>query len=109
MTTVRALVALLVMCVFTPALSCEPATADGAVGQPVPHICFADASGATRCISDFRGPVVVLNLWATFCAPCLKELPLLDRLQAQLHGDGLTVVALAVDRRGAMAVQRMRE
>jgi thiol-disulfide isomerase/thioredoxin len=48
---------------------------------------------------------VLLNLWATWCAPCLKELPSLDRLQAQLGGDRFQVIAVSVDRRGAEAVR----
>jgi thiol-disulfide isomerase/thioredoxin len=49
-------------------------------------------------LEDFRGHVVVLNLWATGCAPCRREMPSLDRLQARYGGDGLQVVALSIDR-----------
>ena len=67
-------------------------------GGPVPEIAFLDAEGNERSLSDFQGRVVVLNLWATWCAPCRKEMPSLDRLQAALGGDDLEVIALAVDR-----------
>lgn len=65
---------------------------------PVPEVTFLDADGNERSLSDFQGRVVVLNLWATWCAPCRKEMPSLDRLQAALGGDDLEVIALAVDR-----------
>ncbi|MDH3658474.1 MAG: TlpA family protein disulfide reductase [Alphaproteobacteria bacterium] len=65
---------------------------------PAPEITFLDADGNERSLSDFQGRVVVLNLWATWCAPCRKEMPSLDRLQATLGGDDLEVIALAVDR-----------
>ena len=65
---------------------------------PVPVVTFMDRDGNERSLQDFQGRVVVLNLWATWCAPCRKEMPSLDRLQAELGGDDLEVIALAVDR-----------
>lgn len=65
---------------------------------PVPEVTFLDRDGNERTLQDFQGRVVVLNLWATWCAPCRKEMPSLDRLQAKLGGDDLEVIALAVDR-----------
>lgn len=65
---------------------------------PVPAVIFLDGDGNERSLADFQGRVIVLNLWATWCAPCRKEMPSLDRLQAEHGGDDLEVVALAVDR-----------
>lgn len=65
---------------------------------PAPALDFFDAEGGELSLDDFRGRVVVLNLWATWCAPCRKEMPSLDRLQAAHGGDDLEVVALSVDR-----------
>ena len=65
---------------------------------PVPEIVFLDGDGNERTLADFQGRVVVLNLWATWCAPCRKEMPSLDRLQAAHGGDDLEVVAISVDR-----------
>jgi thiol-disulfide isomerase/thioredoxin len=48
-------------------------------------------------LSRFEGRVILLNFWATWCSPCVRELPALDRLQARLGGPGFTVVALAID------------
>jgi thiol-disulfide isomerase/thioredoxin len=66
--------------------------------KPVPELTFFDADGNEVALADFRGDVVVLNLWATWCAPCRREMPSLDRLQAELGGDGLKVIALSLDR-----------
>lgn len=72
--------------------------------EPVPPISFTDRAGNAATLERYRGRLVVLNLWATWCAPCREEMPALDRLQAALGEDGVAVVALAVDRGGAQAV-----
>ena len=74
--------------------------------KPVPAIQFADGEGRTRTLADFHGKVVLLNVWATWCAPCRQEMPTLDRLQANLGGADFEVVALSVDRKGPDAVKR---
>ena len=66
--------------------------------KPAPELTFFDADGDEVGLADFEGEVVVLNLWATWCAPCRREMPSLDRLQARYGGDGLEVVALSLDR-----------
>jgi thiol-disulfide isomerase/thioredoxin len=66
--------------------------------KPVPELTFLDGEGNEVSLADFRGDVVVLNLWATWCAPCRREMPSLDRLQAELGDDGLRVIALSLDR-----------
>lgn len=66
--------------------------------RPVPELTFFDGAGNEISLADFRGEVVVLNLWATWCAPCRREMPSLDRLQARFGGDGLEVIALSLDR-----------
>lgn len=67
--------------------------------KTVAEIQFEDADGRSRSLNDFRGKVVLLNIWATWCVPCRKEMPTLDRLQAALGGDDFEVVALSIDRR----------
>jgi len=74
-------------------------------GRPAPIEPFYDADGHEVTLQGFGDKVVLLNLWATWCAPCLQELPSLDRLQAELGGDRFEVVAVSVDRRGADAVR----
>ncbi len=59
---------------------------------------FLDAEGGEHRLSDYRGKVVLLNLWATWCAPCRKEMPSLDRLQAAMGGEAFQVVTLATGR-----------
>ena len=73
--------------------------------RPAPIEPFYDAAGNEISLQGFGDKVVLLNLWATWCAPCIKELPSLDRLQAQLGGDRFQVVAVSVDRRGVEAVR----
>ena len=65
---------------------------------PAPALNFLDAEGEALTLEDFRGKVVVLNLWATWCAPCRREMPSLDRLQAEHGGEDLQVVPLSQDR-----------
>ena len=66
--------------------------------KPAPDLSFFDGEGKPVTLEDFRGKVVVLNLWATWCAPCREEMPGLDRLQAALGDEGLQVVPLSLDR-----------
>ena len=61
---------------------------------------FKTEDGEDRTLADWRGKAVLLNLWATWCAPCRHEMPALDRLQARLGGDGFEVVAISLDRGG---------
>ncbi|MCV9960308.1 TlpA family protein disulfide reductase [Pararhizobium sp. BT-229] len=75
------------------------------VPRPVPDVRFTDGEGRPRALADFRGKVVLLNVWATWCLPCREEMPTLDRLQATLGGGGFEVVALSVDRQGVEAVK----
>jgi thiol-disulfide isomerase/thioredoxin len=76
-----------------------------AVPQTVPEVGFQGKAGTPLTLADFRGKVVLLNIWATWCAPCREEMPALDRLQQALGGSDFEVVALSIDRDG-MAVVR---
>jgi thiol-disulfide isomerase/thioredoxin len=69
--------------------------------KAIPELRFVDGAGRALSLADFRGKVVLLNIWATWCAPCREEMPALDRLQAQLGGERFQVVALSVDQQGA--------
>ena len=69
-----------------------------------PTAPFIGPQGNEITLADFRGKLVVLNFWATWCAPCLREMPSLDRLQGRLGGPDLEVVALSSDRAGAERV-----
>jgi thiol-disulfide isomerase/thioredoxin len=72
--------------------------------HPAPAISFVDRDGNMVSLSDFGGKLVVLNLWATWCAPCLREMPSLDRMQERL-GDDVTVLAISEDRGGSKIVE----
>jgi len=74
--------------------------------EAVPEIKFTDGSGTPKTIADWRGKVVLLNLWATWCAPCRKEMPGLERLQKELGSDRFEVIALSVDRAGIEASKK---
>ncbi len=71
---------------------------------PAPEIDFTDIEGKPVTLADKRGKLVLLNVWATWCPPCVREMPSLDRLQAALGGPGFEVVALSEDRAGAPVV-----
>ncbi|MDP3857725.1 MAG: TlpA disulfide reductase family protein [Stagnimonas sp.] len=68
-----------------------------AAPREVPDLRFSDPARGPTSLREFRGRVVLLNLWATWCPPCLEEMPALDRLNARLGGDKFVVVTLALD------------
>ena len=66
----------------------------------VSDLAFTDVEGRPKKLSDWQGRTVLLNLWATWCAPCRKEMPALDRLEKALGGTAFQVVAVNIDTRG---------
>lgn len=64
----------------------------------LPEIAFQDRNGETVTLADFKGKTVVLNLWATWCAPCVTEMPDLNTLQERLKGKGVEIVTVSMDR-----------
>ena len=71
----------------------------------LPTLDFVDGDGRSMTLADFRGRVILLNVWATWCVPCRKEMPTLDRLQAKLGGSDFQVIALSIDRQGMAVVK----
>jgi thiol-disulfide isomerase/thioredoxin len=65
----------------------------------LPDLAFEDADGKPKKLSDWRGRTVLVNLWATWCVPCRKEMPALDSLQTRLGGPDFEVVAVNIDTR----------
>jgi thiol-disulfide isomerase/thioredoxin len=65
----------------------------------VPDLAFKDAQGRDKTLADWHGRTVLLNLWATWCVPCRREMPALDALQAKLGGPDFEVVAVNIDTR----------
>jgi thiol-disulfide isomerase/thioredoxin len=73
--------------------------------RELPPLRFAGPNGVPTSLAARRGGVVLLNFWATWCPPCVKEMPSLDRLQAALGGSRFEVVAVSIDVAGAAAIQ----
>ena len=65
----------------------------------IPDLTFEDANGQPKKLSDWRGRTVLVNLWATWCVPCRKEMPALDGLETKLGGPDFEVVAVNIDTR----------
>ncbi len=65
----------------------------------LPDLAFEDADGKPKKLSDWRGRTVLVNLWATWCVPCRKEMPALEGLQTRLGGENFEVVAINIDTR----------
>lgn len=84
--------------------SADPAVA-GASGEVV-ALEFKDGTGATRSLAQFRGKALLVNFWATWCAPCREEMPALDRLQEKLGSEQFEVIALSLDRGGPERASR---
>ena len=106
------------MLLLAAAAVLAPATAEappfrGAIGEftpaaerrPAPTLPFLDGAGREVTFADFRGKLLVVNLWATWCAPCVKEMPALDRLRRKLEGTNAMVLALSSDRGGIRQVE----
>jgi len=93
---------------FAGANAAEPPKFAGMAGDfslivpplPIPDARFEDVIGQPVKLDSFKGKVVLLNLWATWCPPCVAEMPSLDKLQAELGGSGFAVVAVSMDAQG---------
>ncbi len=73
--------------------------------KPAPDAAFAADDGAARSLSDYRGKVLLVNFWATWCAPCVREMPELDALQGALGGETFQVLTINQDRGGAKVAE----
>ena len=82
-------------------LSCSPPDPPQGVGTPAPDMKALTLTGETVAMTSFRGEPVLLNLWATWCAPCRKETPYLQTLHESYADQGLRVVGMSQDMRGS--------
>jgi cytochrome c biogenesis protein CcmG/thiol:disulfide interchange protein DsbE len=88
----------------TPAVAVEKAPPETA-GNPAPSFTLQDLNGKQVSLSDFRGKVVVLDFWATWCPPCVKEIPHFIELYEQYKDKGFAMVGISVDREGVSVVK----
>jgi thiol-disulfide isomerase/thioredoxin len=72
----------------------------------LPDFSFAGGEGETKSLGDFKGKIVLLNIWATWCVPCRDEMPALDRLETELGGENFQVVAVNIDKGGPEKAQK---
>ena len=72
------------------------------IGKPSPDFSLPDINDQTLSLKQWRGKVIVLNFWATWCLPCLKEIPLLNKFQKHYAIDGLQIVGIAIDNKIAI-------
>ena len=73
--------------------------------RPMPAFTFQDAEGVEKTLADFPGQGLVINLWATWCPPCVAEMPALERLSRTLAAERIAVLALSSDRGGRAVVE----
>ncbi|WP_422075123.1 TlpA disulfide reductase family protein [Tranquillimonas rosea] len=77
--------------------------------RPASDKSFSDADGGDHSLADYEGQVVLLNFWATWCAPCREEMPALDSLQAEMGGDDFQVVPVATGRNSLTGIRKFFE
>jgi len=88
-----------------PALAAAlPAFTPAAAGETAPDVPFLEGDDTARRLADYGGKPLVLNFWATWCAPCVREMPDLDRLRADFAVEGIEVLAISEDRQGMAKV-----
>jgi peroxiredoxin len=74
------------------------------VGDPAPVFTFPGLDGEMVSLTDYKGKVVFLNIWATWCPPCREEMPSMEKLYQQLKGEDFAILAVSIDASGAKAV-----
>ena len=106
-----ALLALLLIALGATAAEAKPGAELRAVKHPIPASDFylRDLQGKLVRLSDFRGKVVLLNFWATWCPPCRKEMPSMQRLYQAYKDKGLEIVAVSVDTASSGEVRAFTE
>lgn len=116
---VRAFLYMAALCFANPVVAGDLAVAEslrqgdmrklmfhGAPVEVPSDVVWTDTAGATGGLADYRGRWVLLNFWATWCAPCRVEMPMLSALQDRLGGDGFAVVTLAAGRNAPAGIDR---
>ncbi len=74
------------------------------VGLPAPDFTYSGLDGKKVSLSDYRGKVVFINIWATWCTPCVEEMPSMQKLYQKLKGENFEILAVSIDSKGAKVV-----
>lgn len=74
-------------------------------GFPAPSFTLPDLEGKEVSLTDYRGQVVLLNIWATWCPPCKEEMPSMEKLYQQLNGKGFQILAVSIDKEDTKVVK----
>jgi peroxiredoxin len=75
-----------------------------AVGLPAPNFTFPDLNGKMVSLMDYKGKVVLVNIWATWCPPCIDEMPSMEKLYQSLNGENFEILAVSIDTNGLKVV-----
>jgi len=94
---------------LNPSIAAPVALMVAAERPPADRLVFADGDGKALTLEDFRGRAMLVNLWATWCGPCVAEMPALDALEAKLGGTKFQVVAVALESGGAAVAKSWME
>jgi len=81
----------------------------GLTGRPAPDFALKSSTGENLRLSEYRGDVVLINFWATWCGPCRQEMPLLDQLYTRYHRVGFNLLGVNIDDDSARAMSMIRE
>ena len=73
-------------------------------GTPAPNFTLPDLNGKKVSLTDYRGKVVLLNIWATWCPPCVEEMPSMEKLYQEMRGEAFEILAVSLDESGAEVV-----
>jgi len=95
----------LLVCVF----AASSIASSGLEGQPAPDFALKSSSGANLRLSEYRGDVVMINFWATWCGPCRQEMPLLDELYTRYQRVGFNLLGVNIDDDSGRAMKMIGE
>jgi len=99
---------LLVLTVLTAVATMTVAAATLQTGAPAPAFQLNSNTGKPLALADFKGQIVLLNFWASWCGPCRQEMPILEQLNRQYHGKGVTLLGINVEPDSAAAVDWLK-
>ena len=105
MMNIRKLLAGLALSVF----AASSLAGSGLTGQPAPDFALKSSTGENVRLSEYRGDVVLINFWATWCGPCRQEMPLLDELYTRYQRVGFNLLGVNIDDDSARAMSMIRE